>query len=187
MPDVKQTFWIDSLVLERYVAQIRQCPLATYVKTMSDTKAVETTGTPWGFPDCDYPVAEANVEKGNICCFRKAHREAQIFHAAILSPAKLTVRTHCREMVSTCLSSHNGEVLKLKDDIVALLKGWVAPNGVVTRGRGTMLQLWSDNSSDLPAMLACRCFVFCYVVFVVGIATQSYAHIHLRSHVACIH
>ena len=63
MPDVTKQTWIDKAVLERGVATFRQDPLATYINTMSDAKAVETTGTPWGLPDCDYPVAEANVIK----------------------------------------------------------------------------------------------------------------------------
>ena len=63
MPDVTKQTWIDKAVLERDVATIRQDPLATYVNTMSDANAVETTGTPWGLPDCEYPVAEANVIK----------------------------------------------------------------------------------------------------------------------------
>ena len=78
-------------------------------------------------------------------------------------PPVLDVRAPCGEIASTCLNSHNDEVLELKDEIVTLLKSWVAPNNVVTRGRGTMLLLWSDssrdNSSDLPAMLACICVV----------------------------
>ena len=42
MPDVTKQTWIDKAVLERDVANFNQDHLATYVNTMSDTKAVDT-------------------------------------------------------------------------------------------------------------------------------------------------
>ena len=99
-------------------------------------------------------------------------------------PAHLTVRTPCGEKASTCLGSHKGEVLKLKDDIVTLLKGLAVPNGVVTRGRAKMLQLCSDNSNDLPVMLACLRIVLFYCAFDVGTHNHTIECIHIvtRSH-----
>ena len=45
MPDVTNKTWIDKAVLERYNATLRRDRLATYVNTMSDAKAADTTWT----------------------------------------------------------------------------------------------------------------------------------------------
>ena len=170
-PKSKKQEWIDKAALERNVATVRADPLASYVKAMSEAKDVETTGTPWGLPDCEFPVAEAVLRKAMTSCqttgkrkyFLRTYSEAwHKEHGCFIEkccniPDNLRVTTPCGEIASTCLNSHKDEVVKLKTDIVTLLKGWVAPNGVVTRGRCTMLQLWSDNNGGLPGMLASLC------------------------------
>ena len=187
--DNKKT-WKDKAILVRQVTALRPDAMATYVKTMEDAKAVETTGSPWGLPDLDFPVAEAILIKarkdaaskqtGKRKSFMKEHSESwHKEHGCFIDnqfhlPGALGVRTPCGEIASTCLNSHTDEVLQLKDDIVKLLKEWVAPNCVVTRGRGTMLQLWSDNSSDLAAMLAC----VCSIVLLHPCHTQTFTCIH---------